>query len=527
VVLVFSDERPPWLPLFAKLFAALSGMVLIVCIVFFEVHRKNHLSQVEATESRVVAAQVATMIDALHRVRADLVILSHQSELATARPGSPALAALAQEYAEFAHAVGLYEAIRLLDASGRELISVADHDGEINYRILGTPGPFSPRERAAVLSMVPGGMLMFVHNHIDATTYRPLLRFATSVAVSGRVPTHIVEITYRADVLLDQMAQIGARSTNTLIVSDGVSLWTTHPRESALTWGFTHAHIDEAALPKRYPTAWARIQSEENGTIRLADAVFVFRTAHPAVKGFWGLRGETSILAPEASDWKIVSFLSPEALKAMRVDILRALMPVAFSLVLAAGLGSWIFAWLWAERRRRHSRLLQRATTDPLTGALNRAAFTEHLSAAAARYAETGEGYALIYADLDDFKEINDLYGHGAGDARLRETVARLRACIRDSDAVGRLGGDEFAVLLSSCKSRTAAAAVLNKIAQSMEAPSKDDPPGPISVSLGLAVCPDDGKTAELLLRIADQDMYGAKRNQRTQPDPPVPPVRS
>ncbi|MGE4527943.1 MAG: diguanylate cyclase [Rhodospirillaceae bacterium] len=522
--MIAGERSPPaWFPLFAKLFAVFAAMVLIVCLGFFEIRRQNRLTQMEAAESLVVTAQTTAMGDALHRIRADLLILSRQSELAAAAPGSPALAALAREYAEFAHATGLYDTIRLLDPSGKELIGVSDIEGEISFRMHTGHDPFSPLERAAVLRMAPGGMLMLDHSHSDPASPRPLLRFATTATASGRAPTHIVEAAYRADVLLDQLAQIGAHTTNTLIVADREGLWLAHPKAAALTWGFSYKSFAEAKLPQLYPVAWGRIQSEENGVIRVKDGVFVFRTAHPAVKGFWGLRPDGEP-APEASEWKIVSFLSPEALAEMRNDIFQTLLPFAFASVLALGLGAWIFAVLWAERRHRHIRLLQRASTDPLTGALNRAAFDERLAAAAARYEETGEGYALIFADLDEFKEINDIYGHETGDACLRETVARIRACIRDSDAVGRIGGDEFVVLLAPCKTRTAAVAVRSKITRRMATAAAGVAAGPIRASLGLAVCPDDGESIELLLRIADQDMYGAKRNHRARPE--APPVR-
>ncbi len=173
----------------------------------------------------------------------------------------------------------------------------------------------------------------------------------------------------------------------------------------------------------------------------------------------------------------------------------------------------------WVDRQKRHHRLLLRATTDTLTGALNRAAFNDHLSTALRRYTEVGKGCALIFIDLDDLKTVNDIHGHEAGDACLRETVACARAYIRDSDTVGRLGGDEFAVILAPCKNRDAAAAVVGKIRHRLDALPAPyaGATEPVRASFGLAACPDDGTQAEMLLRIADQAMYGAKRNRQTQ----------
>jgi diguanylate cyclase (GGDEF)-like protein len=106
---------------------------------------------------------------------------------------------------------------------------------------------------------------------------------------------------------------------------------------------------------------------------------------------------------------------------------------------------------LRAEVRRLKARVLEAeaaADEDPLTAARNRRAFIRELTRTLGMVRRYGAPAALIYLDLDDFKHVNDRFGHAAGDAALRAVAERLRAHVRESDVVGRLGGDEFAVLL-------------------------------------------------------------------------------
>ncbi|MBN2751259.1 MAG: GGDEF domain-containing protein [Rhodospirillaceae bacterium] len=502
-----------------KLFLTVFLLVFVICVGVYEIRRQDNLAQIEIRETATVTTQVSAIADILHRIRADLLILSRQSELATATPGSPSLDALAQEYAQFARAISHYESIFLMDPQGRPLIEVEDIGGEISFTVH-TKRTDSPASNISALTMLsPGGMLMSTGAHPSDTSPRPHLHFAIAAMSSSRKISHIIEVTYRTDVLLDQLAQISVHSPHTLIVANTAGYWETQPQVSPLSWNFVSQEEAKSSIPQQYPKAWSRILGEENGVIRVKDGIFIFRTAHPAIKGFWGMKTPTdTVPSPDATEWKIISFVSPQAIAHVEDTILSSLIPFALASLLSLGLGSWIFAMLWSERHHRHSRLLYQATTDPLTGAFNRAAFNERLNDAAQRYEISGEGYALIYVDLDDFKDINDIHGHEAGDTCLQNTVARIRSCIRDSDAIGRLGGDEFAIILSPCKSRAAGVAVFGKIAHTLGSALPDG--NPIQASMGLAVCPDDGTERELLLRVADQAMYAAKRMRHPSPCP-------
>lgn len=166
------------------------------------------------------------------------------------------------------------------------------------------------------------------------------------------------------------------------------------------------------------------------------------------------------------------------------------------------------------ERRSTHSRLQFLAEHDQLTGLPNRAQFMDCLQSAVQRAQKGSLQLAVLYLDLNNFKQINDSFGHATGDQLLREMAQRLRQCVRVSDNIGRLGGDEFAVLLDSIGKKEDAALVAEKILVTLSSPYTLDGQTLITApSLGIAVYPEHGLDDLQLLRRADEAMYVAKRN--------------
>jgi diguanylate cyclase (GGDEF)-like protein len=153
------------------------------------------------------------------------------------------------------------------------------------------------------------------------------------------------------------------------------------------------------------------------------------------------------------------------------------------------------------------------ATHDELTALPNRVLGTDRLQTAVARAHRNGTTMALLFIDLDNFKMVNDTYGHAAGDVVLADIGRRLVASTRETDTVTRWGGDEFLVILSDITHRDDAE---SKLAHLLEVLGSSYPIGSsavsVSASIGLAVYPDDGKDEPALLNHADMAMYQTKR---------------
>ncbi|WP_175650440.1 GGDEF domain-containing protein [Pseudomonas sp. Marseille-P9899] len=151
---------------------------------------------------------------------------------------------------------------------------------------------------------------------------------------------------------------------------------------------------------------------------------------------------------------------------------------------------------------------------DPLTKLTNRSVFNDRLESALHSARRHNTKVALLFLDINDFKLINDVHGHAAGDRVLCAIARRLERCVRDTDTVARMGGDEFTMLLSDIASEEAVAEKVAQILAIMAEPLGDEFDGldMPSCSIGVACYPADGEDADTLLSHADSEMYQVKR---------------
>lgn len=160
------------------------------------------------------------------------------------------------------------------------------------------------------------------------------------------------------------------------------------------------------------------------------------------------------------------------------------------------------------EESARHD-----AFHDTLTGLPNRVLFNDRLEHALAQAKRYNWSLAVMFMDLNKFKEINDIYGHGAGDILLQTISKRLLDITREDDTVSRHGGDEFLYLLMQIESKIDISLIANKIINSIEQPCNlEGQDIVISPSIGISIYPKDGDSSEALIKSADKAMYQAKR---------------
>ncbi len=176
-----------------------------------------------------------------------------------------------------------------------------------------------------------------------------------------------------------------------------------------------------------------------------------------------------------------------------------------------------------ARRARAEQVVRHLANHDALTGLPSLRLLHDRLDRALAQAQRKSQGLALIFVDLNDFKPINDRYGHEAGDQVLKVVAQRLASALREADTVGRIGGDEFLVLLPDVDSLAQAQQVKAKLAALLEQPifiSVHNLAVRVSAAMGIAVYPSMAHDAQALMRIADQDMYRDKAEQKAHASP-------
>jgi len=177
-----------------------------------------------------------------------------------------------------------------------------------------------------------------------------------------------------------------------------------------------------------------------------------------------------------------------------------------------------VLAWCRdiTERVAERKNMERMAFNDPLTGLDNRAVFSEKLKQLVSQAERDGTRFAVVFADLDRFKNINDTLGHDVGDELLKAVAGRLKSAVREGDVVGRQGGDEFLALLLNTPNKSAVMRIARKMLHVLNAPySIGDHVLEISASIGISRFPEDGRNAQQLIKAADDAMYETKKQGR------------
>lgn len=169
-----------------------------------------------------------------------------------------------------------------------------------------------------------------------------------------------------------------------------------------------------------------------------------------------------------------------------------------------------------SDQKAHVDKLHHMAHHDPLTTLPNRTLFHDRLSQAIIQAQRDNHRVAVMFIDLDHFKEINDAYGHDIGDQVLSSAARRISSCVRESDTIARMGGDEFTAILTDVSGPAAVAAVADKMISALQFPiTIDQVDVSISCSIGVSIFPDCCATPDELIKCADDALYSAKRRGR------------
>jgi diguanylate cyclase (GGDEF)-like protein/PAS domain S-box-containing protein len=290
----------------------------------------------------------------------------------------------------------------------------------------------------------------------------------------------------------EEKARVAKERLEMALDGSNVVLWDTDLRSGRV-------HLSEA---------WARIMGSEEGDtvttvsellalVHPEDRPTVRRVAVEALKGIRAAYGVEHRVRATNGEWRWL--LSRGSVTERDPASGRALRIIGTNVDIT-------------ERKRIEEAVQSAAQSDALTGLANRVLFNDRLRLALARSRRSGGDLAVLYLDLDRFKQVNDKFGHAAGDRLLKHVALRLRSCVRQSDTVARLGGDEFVVLLEDLRDREHAVAVVEKIIEEMRRPlNLEGFEVSATTSIGLAYARAGGDGGDALLKRADKALYEAK----------------
>ncbi len=240
--------------------------------------------------------------------------------------------------------------------------------------------------------------------------------------------------------------------------------------------------------------------------------IFLFLIAGRKYGVYWSLVAVASVVVLFGAGLQGVEF--PQIIPAESMAFFRFQIWLMTLALLVLGLISYEGDFETLTRRilEERSQFAHQALHDPLTGLSNRKLFLTRAKEAVEQSLARKHKAAVIFVDLDDFKQINDGYGHETGDDVLNLVAQRLQANVRSIDTVARFGGDEFAIVLHGIETREVADHMVEKLRIALQAPFEI---GQYSLSatgsIGVAVAPDEGRDVDRLLRRADEAMYRAK----------------
>lgn len=521
------SERRYFALVLALVMVALSGVSYLAISASIRQARDPLLERIEAGERQTVAAMQREAANTLLEITADLQ--TFRSVFERVEGSAQVRWRLNRFLLDFMGSHRGYDQLRYIGADGVEQIRV---DNEASGPELAASERLQDKSATRYFELArdlgPGEVMITPldvnrDNGEIEFPLNPVIRILGKVAFADGDAPGLLVFNYRVALLLENMRQIGATAVGRPQIVSGRGV----EALERLAIGTPDALVDINAVPsfaERYPVAWAALQRDVTqriddgaGGIMVASR---FQPSSLAIPDTVGSALDFTLPMQGVPDregyWYIVSHIDAEALDDLvRLGLRLSRTTLALFAVILVGLG-WFLSLRLSSYRSDAARMRELATTDALTGLLNRGEFERRLAALIAHARRHHRATGLIYVDLDGFKPVNDRLGHAAGDQLLRHVAETLTDATRESDLVARVGGDEFAVALNDVRGRSDTEAVTKKLYELLGHPVVvAGGTWNAGASVGGATYPDDAGSLEALFEHADAAMYRVKAERR------------
>lgn len=513
--------------IFILIFLSFGLLLTCAIAIAYNLEKRDYLEKVMANEAFNIELQRESINKIFGTIYADLIFISKQNELMLLlKTNNPMYKNLMnQEYFEFINQKSIYDQVRFIDDNGIEIcrVNFNDNDPEIIK-----PSDLQNKSKRYyfedTLNLNQGEIFaspfdLNIEEGAIEKPMKPMIRFGTPVMDTVGRKRGVIILNYLGDKLIQTLKENAKLSPGKIMLVNAEGYWLigASPEDE---WGFMFPDKTNRRFQTAFPEKWQTISNKISVQLYTNDGLFTSTTIYPLRRDIITSTGaskayEKSKKQMDASKyyWKLISFVAPEVLHSETKGLLTILMLMGILLFLFSSIPSHLIANGIVKRRLHQQELIHLATFDQLTNLPNRFLFFDRLDQALKQASRYKRQFALLFLDLDGFKQVNDSLGHEAGDELLSQTAKRLVNAVRKADTVARLAGDEFTIILTDIQSPKDPENFAQKILTELSAPfTIQQKEVNITASIGIGIFSIGEETPETLLKKSDSAMYEAKR---------------
>jgi len=499
-------------------FAILLLMALLVTYHQQLEQRRQDLVLQEITELNQTKNEFLAQLSHASR---DLLILANEFDIKEfLNNASHAKDELQINYSNIIEFKDYYVQIRVLNTQGKEMIRVQRRGNKVEVSSQQQLQDKSDRYyfkegiRLKVGEVLISPLDLNVERGVVEQPFNPTIRLATPIVDLVGKKSGVIVINLRGTHLLNKLQSAAdiSKGKVMLLNSDGYWLF---GGDNHTNWAFMFEDKLTLRFQRDYPDVWMQIKHMQHGRIETRLASVILQTIEfspEPISVEFSANTNMKGSARHWPIWKLITVIPFTVITEQLIQTRKLMIILYFSMLVLAALGTILLARAIITRRKYETEVRKQAFHDHLTGLCNRRLFTEKMKQESIRARRESSGLALMYFDLDYFKQINDELGHDAGDEALKEAAVRLQDNLRDCDIVARLGGDEFAALLPKPGNIKDITKIAERVIESFMQPFELlGHKRSLGISVGIAIQQNSNESNFSLTQRADHAMYEAK----------------
>ncbi len=530
-----SDSQSGLFKSFIIIYFAIALIVVVVLVLYYKKETDNVLQYLKISEEQSLRLEKSVVLQKLDNVYSDILFLANgktiNNYLDSNTPDSKEKSI--NEFIEYSKLKGLYEQIIFIDKNGKEKFIINYNNGRaysVSKNKLNSQRNnyfFKDIFNLDYKQVYISPLELYLNDNITiGSALKPIMMLGTPVFDSNGEKRGIILLNYLATDIITSLNDFAKLSVGKIMLVNSIGDCLFDIEDAGQGIDFQYSYEGLKNFSNIYPAVWKEILNFEfvqiatdkglfsSSTIPLSELFKVNITKNDNDNNSSDLKNNLT-REKETYFWKIITFIPQQTIqKNFKSTQTEYLFWLGRILLILATIPSFLAAYILDRRRYHQEELYKMANFDKLTNLPNRKYFFETLQKTVRQAIKQKSIFALLYIDIDNFKNINDTLGHAQGDILLQDAAIRFIDTVRCSDFVARIGGDEFVAILYNVKNVENAKIVANKILKSFSIPFiLEEEEHNIGISIGISVFSKESSNDSILLKQADDAMYKAKRS--------------